>query len=30
VKLNVIDGKGDPNMQVTQVLDAVTRSRTPS
>lgn len=25
VKLNIIDGKGDPNLQVTQVLDAVTK-----
>ncbi len=25
VKLNVIDGKGDPNLQVTQVFDGVTK-----
>ncbi|MCB1498190.1 MAG: sugar ABC transporter substrate-binding protein [Bauldia sp.] len=25
ITLNVIDGKGDPNLQVTQVLDAVTK-----
>lgn len=25
IVLNVIDGKGDPNLQVTQVLDAVTK-----
>jgi len=25
INLNVIDGKGDPNLQVTQVLDAVTK-----
>lgn len=25
LNLNVIDGKGDPNLQVTQVLDAVTK-----
>ncbi len=25
VVLHVIDGKGDPNLQVTQVLDAVTK-----
>ncbi|WP_189635773.1 substrate-binding domain-containing protein [Rhizobium grahamii] len=25
VKLNIIDGKGDPTLQVTQVLDAVTK-----
>jgi ribose transport system substrate-binding protein len=25
IKLNVIDGKGDPNLQVTQALDAVTK-----
>src|SRR4051812_24829680 len=25
LNLNIIDGKGDPNLQVTQVLDAVTK-----
>jgi ribose transport system substrate-binding protein len=25
ITLNIIDGKGDPNLQVTQVLDAVTK-----